>query len=65
MPDVAPGELDGQNGWAVRGQGTAVVQESVVRTGAAALKVSADDECGSVFLSRPATNAWRMVWLLI
>ena len=63
MPDVAIGELDGQNGWAVGGSGAAVVQESAVRTGAAALRVSSVDEDGCVVLSRPVAGGWRTVWV--
>ena len=63
MPGVAPGGLDGQNGWSVGGPGSAVVQGGVVRTGAAALNVSSDDDGGEVVVSRPATNGWSAVWV--
>ena len=63
MPDVAPGDLQGQNGWNVSGPGSATVQESTVRTGLAALKVQNETEGGTVFVSRPMTNVEQMVWL--
>ena len=63
MPDVAPGDLQGQNGWSVSGPGRATVQESTVRTGLAALKVQNDLEDGTVFVSRPMTNVEQVVWL--
>ena len=63
LPEVALGDLNGQNGWCVSGSGSALVQESVVRTGAAALKVSAE-EASSVFLSRAtSTNRSETVWV--
>ena len=63
LPEVELGDLDGQNGWAVSRQNAAIVQESVVRTGAAALKVVADEESGTVLLSHPVTNAEGAVWV--
>ena len=63
LPAVELGELDGQNGWAVSRQNAAVVQESVVRSGAAALKVVGDEDCGTVVLSHPVTNAGSAVWV--
>ena len=63
LPEVELGDLDGQNGWAVSRQNAAIVQESVVRTGAAALKVVADEENGTVLLSHPVNNAEGAVWV--
>jgi len=63
LPAVELGDLNGQNGWTVNRQNVAIVQESVVRTGAAALKVVADEENGTVLLSHPVTNAEGAVWV--
>ena len=63
LPEVVPGDLDGQNGWTVSRQNAAIVQESVVRTGAAALKVVGDEDGGAVMLSHPVTNAESVVWV--
>ena len=63
LPDVGLGELDGQNGWSVSRRNAAVVQESVVRTGAAALKVVGDEDGGTVVLSHPVANAGGAVWV--
>ena len=63
LPEVTLGDLDGQNGWTVNRQNVAIVQESVVRTGAAALKVVGDEENGTVLLSHPVTNAEGAVWV--
>ena len=63
MPGVAPGALDGQNGWTVGGHGSAVVQEGVARTGAASLRVSTDGEEGQLVLSRPAADGPPAVWV--
>lgn len=63
MPNVAPGDLEGQNGWRVSGSGAATVQEGKVRTGLAALKVQNETEGGEVFISRPSTNAEEAVWI--
>ena len=63
LPEVTLGDLDGQNGWTVNRQNVAIVQESVVRTGAAALKVVGDEDSGVVMLSHPVTNAESVVWV--
>ena len=63
LPDVELGDLNGQNGWTVSRQNAAVVQESVVRTGAAALNIAGDEEGGMVMLSHPVTNAGSAVWV--
>ena len=63
LPAGALGELDGQHGWSVSRRGAAVVQESVVRTGAAALSLAAEEGDGPVMLSRPVTNDGRVVWI--
>jgi len=63
LPAVELGDLNGQNGWTVNRQNVAIVQESVVRTGAAALKVVGDEDCRAVLLSHPITNAESAVWV--
>ena len=63
MPNVALGDLHGQNGWNVSGPGSAIVQESSVRTGLAALKVQNESEEGTVFVSRSMTNVEQIAWL--
>ena len=63
LPDVSLGRLDGQNGWSVSRPSTAVVQDSSVRTGAAALKVVDGGAGGVVKLLHPVANAGSAVWV--
>ena len=62
-PTVVPGALAGQNGWAVSDPSAAVVQGSAVRTGAAALRISNEEEGGRVFLERDFPDAGETVWV--
>ncbi len=55
-----PGTLDGQHGWSVSGEGTAVVQSGEANSGSQALAISAST--ASHTFTGNASNIWITLW---
>ena len=65
-PDIAAGDIDGQNGWVVGGNGTVRAQGETVHSGAGALKFNAEvspDGMETVCASHAVTAASEIVWM--
>ena len=62
LPDVSPGDLDGQHGWSATGV-VATVQSESVRSGSAALRISGGDPDNPGEVSRAIASTNRVLWL--